>query len=139
MRVHVQFPRLADWPERLADLVELRRAAPFVWGANDCATFAADAVLAITGVELLGVLRGAWQSEDEAAARLRRAGGLPAAVAFRLGRPQRGCTGAGRGAIVCAAIPTPTVGVLLSGWWCAPGAAGLVFRPAAEVRLAWDL
>lgn len=41
--------RLPDWPERLADYVESMRDDPFEWGKNDCATFAAGAVEAITG------------------------------------------------------------------------------------------
>ena len=41
----VQLPRRADWPERLAAFIEARRRQRFVWGANDCVLFAADAVL----------------------------------------------------------------------------------------------
>ncbi|MBP7548681.1 MAG: hypothetical protein KA761_00225 [Gemmatimonadaceae bacterium] len=42
--------RLPDWPERLASLVASKRDVPFEWGVNDCSTFAADAVEAVTGV-----------------------------------------------------------------------------------------
>lgn len=137
MKAPVLLPRVADWPERLAELVELRRHTPFAWGSNDCATFAADAVLATTGVEYLGVLRGAWRTGQQADAYLQQQHGLAAAVSARLGRPRRNAHQVVRGAVVCAAIPLPTLGVLLGSTWCAPGQAGLVFRPASEVRLAW--
>jgi hypothetical protein len=35
---------------------------PFAWGKNDCATFACDAVLAMTGTDLAEPLRGKYDS-----------------------------------------------------------------------------
>lgn len=35
-----------------------RRAAPFAWGTNDCALFAADAIQAFTGVDIAAEFRG---------------------------------------------------------------------------------
>lgn len=55
--------RLEDWPERLAAFVEERRAKPFRWGQNDCALFAADAVAAVTGVDLAERWRGRYSDE----------------------------------------------------------------------------
>lgn len=60
--------RLEDWPERLAALVESRLRTPFAWGENDCALFAADAVHAVTGIDLADHFRGRYS--DEATARL---------------------------------------------------------------------
>lgn len=45
----VRFP---DWQERLTDFLHDRREMPFAWGSNDCALFACDAVLAMTGTDL---------------------------------------------------------------------------------------
>jgi len=58
--------RLEDWPERLHALVEQRLQAPFRWGSNDCVMFAADAVQALTGVDLAGRLRGQYADEQSA-------------------------------------------------------------------------
>jgi|ERR1700675_387735 len=49
--------RFPDWPTRLSAFFEERKERPFVWGEHDCALFAADAVLVMTGVDLAGTLR----------------------------------------------------------------------------------
>ena len=41
--------RLRDWPERLDALLRSRASVPFEWGRNDCCTFVADAIEAMTG------------------------------------------------------------------------------------------
>lgn len=58
--------RLPDWPDRLRRSLRERLKTPFQWGVNDCATFAADCVLAQTGVDFADGLRGAYSSEEEA-------------------------------------------------------------------------
>jgi len=129
--------RLPDWPERLAAVVQARRHVPFKWGSNDCASFAADVALALTGRDPLATLRGQWASESEALAVLQRLKGL-AWAARRLLGPPVAMAMAPRGAVVCARMQgRPILGVHLGAWWCAPGAQGLQFRPAAEVHLAW--
>jgi len=50
--------RLPDWRERLAAFVAARRETPFAWGAADCCLTSADAVCAMTGVDLAAPLRG---------------------------------------------------------------------------------
>ena len=40
------------------DFLYARAAVPFAWGTNDCASFAADGILAITGVDVMAELRG---------------------------------------------------------------------------------
>lgn len=123
--------RHPDWPERLAAAIDARRDVPFAWGANDCCLFAADIVLAITGVDLAADLRGMRRA---AAARYaRQAGGVRALAASRL--PEVAPALAGRGDVVCAVVgDREYLGVRITGSaWCAPGAHGLVFRPAGEV------
>ena len=60
---------------------------PFVWGVHDCCTFCADAVQAITGVDVMGTLRQRYQSAFEALALTQELGGLQAAVSSVLGEP----------------------------------------------------
>jgi hypothetical protein len=45
--------RLSVWKPRLIDLVNTRGTTPYEYGTQDCATFAREAVLAVTGVSLL--------------------------------------------------------------------------------------
>ncbi len=49
----MELTRLLDWEARLARLVRERRNVPYAYGTNDCATFAQDAVFAVTGIVLL--------------------------------------------------------------------------------------
>jgi cell wall-associated NlpC family hydrolase len=48
-----------DFPEFLVQ----RRNVPFAWGSNDCATFAADAIKAITGTDIADDFRGKYTTE----------------------------------------------------------------------------
>ena len=58
--------RRADWPERLAWLLESRHEPERVWGYNDCGMFCADAILAMTDVDPGAELRGTYRSGKQA-------------------------------------------------------------------------
>lgn len=137
------FPRLPCWPEQLAAYIDGRRDQPFAWGTHDCATFAAGAVVAMTGCALADLLPGNWTSARGAARALNAAGGLRAACSAVLGEPVTGPRAAllPRGSVVCVdAGNGPTLGLLAgNGHWCAPGESGLVWRRAAEVAVAWEV
>ena len=72
--------RSADWPERLADMIEQRRSEPFAWGANDCCLFPADVVRAMTGFDFAAAWRGQYDSAIGAQRQLDEAGGMVALV-----------------------------------------------------------
>jgi hypothetical protein len=51
--------RTPHWPTReYHDFLLSRARQPFEWGTNDCASFAADGIRAITGVDIMAELRG---------------------------------------------------------------------------------
>lgn len=52
--------RFSDWPDRLIAFIDARAGQPFAWGPNDCCTYAADGVAAITGEDPMPELRGAY-------------------------------------------------------------------------------
>lgn len=54
----IHLTRLRDWPERLDALLRSRAARPFEWGRNDCCTFVADAIEAMTGRDVMESVRG---------------------------------------------------------------------------------
>lgn len=133
--------RLQDWPERLAELVEARREAPFEWGSNDCALFMGDAVAAVTGVDPMAALRG-YASEAEAEAILGEEG-LEALMARTLGA--FGCGEcppelAQRGDVALALLGNqPTMVVVLGEVLAGPGPRGLVFLPMRRILRAWSV
>jgi hypothetical protein len=59
--------RKEHWDTRaFHDFLQARAKLPFAWGTNDCALFAADAVLAITGTDIAADFRGKYTDEASA-------------------------------------------------------------------------
>lgn len=117
--------RLPDWPTRLAQACEAARDRPLHWGRCDCVTFAADIVLAITGIDPLADLRGLWRSAGGAHRLLSRLGGLEAAVRWRIGAPLAGPGLAWRGDVVLVLAPAgPALTVCVGDRLLGPGVAG---------------
>lgn len=129
--------RRHDWPEALAGFIEARRRMPFHWGSNDCALFAADGVLEITGVDLAAEWRG-YKTERGALNRIRKAGGMRG---FAAELPMRHPGLARRGDIVLVELAgRDTFGIVgAPGIWCGPGAEGLLFRPVSEASIAFAI
>jgi hypothetical protein len=65
--------RFPDWEQRLAAYLEPLREKPFAWGLHDGCTFAAGAVLAMTGEDRMRGMRG-YRSEAGAAKVLKERG-----------------------------------------------------------------
>lgn len=129
--------RLDNWPTLLAKEIEAARVRPFSFGEADCALWAADVVLAITGSDPAARWRGAYDSEFGALRLIAQHGGLRQMATEALGEPinpafaQRGdmvliADGGGYSLGIC-------VGAQLAGM----GERGLVFRPMSEAVCAW--
>lgn len=80
-----------DWQERLSRYFESVADRRFEWGQHDCALFAASAVEAMTGVDILAEFRGQYSSRVGAAKALREIGQGTLIKTFnhRLGRWKR--------------------------------------------------
>jgi hypothetical protein len=64
--------RVQHWATRAYHEFLLARAKmPFAWGANDCASFAADGILAMTGVDIAADFRGRYTDEASALAAIK--------------------------------------------------------------------
>lgn len=133
--------RLPAWPERLAEHLRRNADAPFGWGVNDCCRFAAGAVAAITGCEVLPLT---WANRAEAVQALRQLGGLVQAVDSvlpRLPSPAH----AWRGDVVL--VQTSERHGCRRRWlavadgdrWWAPSPEGLVHGPLSQAVLAWEV
>lgn len=66
--------RLSGWEQRLAATTAAAMRTPFEWGVNDCALFACDCILAMTGEDLGAEFRGSYDNEREAYKVLARLG-----------------------------------------------------------------
>jgi hypothetical protein len=127
--------RASNWPTLLAEFIEERRAMPFAWGKNDCATFAADWVLKASGCDLAAPFRGRYHTPLGAMRMLKPAGGVIGIAGgngqLREIEPQR----AGRGDILARMTPTgPALGICLGNVAAFVGPVGLIFAADNPLR-----
>lgn len=129
--------RLPDWQVRFEAFVAARRAAPFAWGSNDCALFAADCVQALTGTDpALQGLR-AHRTEKQALRSLKRHGGLVGIATAALGAPMSALH-ANVGDVVLAESGGRGLLAICNGSTClAPSARGLANLSMDTCSLAW--
>lgn len=140
--------RLEGWPEILAEYIRAQQAiATIVWGKSDCAFFAGNGVLAMTGVDVMGEYRktpgglGTYTTEKGAALALgRRDGTLDAAMTSRFGDPVTWMR-ARRGDVVMIETDDllgQSLGLCL-GVDCAfrNAGEGIVLLPTADIAAAW--
>lgn len=66
--------RTPGWRGRLVKVIGNHRRQPFEWGKHDCGIFAADCVLAMTGIDFAEPYRGKYDTEEGSARALRRVG-----------------------------------------------------------------
>ncbi len=143
MRQPSTLRRAQDWPERLAALIEDRREQPFIWGTHDCCTLAADAVLAMTGIDPMAALRGTYGGETEAEAILLAEGGLEAtaarlAAAAGLGDCHLAFGQRGDVALIQHGNAL-AMGVVVGDAVAVPGPDGIAFLPPAAMLRAWSV
>lgn len=127
--------RREDWAERLHDYLDERRDVPFAWGTNDCASFAAGAVQAMTGESLQ-----IPQVESAAAYLhfLRDYGPLDAIVDDTLGERLPSPAFAQRGDVVLLFVDErATLGVCIGVEAAAPGQDGMLTVPMSTATAAW--
>lgn len=132
--------RHADWAVHLSAHVQAARAQPFVWGQHDCCSFAANAVLAMTGCDPMAVLRGRYTNGRDATRLLRELGGLRQAVTDRLGDPVKPVH-AGRGDVVLfdTQIFGEALGICLGAHFAAPGPRRLEMIDMSKALAAWKV
>lgn len=138
----MKLARRPDWQQRLTALVVERMTMPFAWGANDCVTFAAQAVLQMTDLPLLPAGVPTWTSARQAFRELRAFGGLAGAVRAT-GLQEVGPRLAQRGDVVLLRAPgrpgsmRGALGICLGDRIAAPGIRGLTMAGLGEGVTAW--
>lgn len=125
--------RYPDWPRRLNEFVNEAGRREFAWAEHDCCTFAADAALAITGVDYMAPFRGRYFDEESAEALIRAEcyGGSLFKHLYKLfGRPVHGAQ-ARRGDLVWY---DGCLGVMISGQAAFFGQQGYLLVPVRRRR-----
>jgi hypothetical protein len=124
--------RHQDWQIRFEAFMRERWTAPFVWGMNDCCTFAVDCVIVLTGADPTPPgLRG-HTTARQAYRAIQRSGGLYAIATSALGSP-RPAAFAQVGDIVLAKAGARDMLAVCNGRQAlAPSATGLLAVPLGD-------
>lgn len=120
--------------------IESRQAMPHAWGkrANDCISFAALAVQALTGDDVLARCGHDWAGRRGALRVLAKVGGRAAAADLMLTRLPSPAF-AHRGDVGLVETPAFASLVVVEGQLLvAPGASGLVRLPRSAMSIAWS-
>ena len=118
-------------------MIEQQSAKSFSWrGGRDCVSFAARAVKAQSGVDILGSLK--WNNRREAQAIIDAEGGLALAVDRRLERVPEALASRGDIAAVADAEMGIRLMVVEGRTLVGPGARGLARLPRSSMIIAWD-
>lgn len=131
--------RREDWPERLLAFVRSREHTPFAWGANDCALFAADAALAMTGHDFVAAFRGRYTTALGAMKVLRSNGveDLAGHLGQMLGEPVPPMLARRGDVVLFEAVSGPALGVVMGSRAAAAGPDGVAWIPASCWQRAW--
>lgn len=129
--------RHQDWQIRFEAFIAQRRAAPFAWGQNDCALFAADCVRAITGQDPAPPGLRLHKTKKQALRALERHGGLHSIATRALGQPVP-ASQAGVGDVVLVKVGKRDALAICNGQSAfGPSARGLVAVGMDAATLAW--
>ena len=129
--------RLPNWQLRFEAFVAARRSAPFAWGSNDCAIFAADCVQAITGTDPAPAGLRDHRTAKQALRALKHYGGLVGVASAALGAPMAALR-ATVGDVVLAKSGNQALLAVCNGTTAlAPSANGLMSVGMDTCLLAW--
>ncbi len=130
--------RLPNWQERFSDFGKARASMPFAWGSNDCCTFAAAAVEAITGANPMATVPP-YATETGAVRHIAAAGGLRDLASEYLGTPL-GPLMAGVGDVVLIKNEGREMLAICNGANAmAPGAHGIETLDMQTALAAWRI
>jgi hypothetical protein len=132
--------RAPNWPATLARFIEERRAWDFDWGSHDCCMFAADWVMAATGVDPALHFRSTYFNARGAADTLRIHGGIGEIVSAAGFVRWQSPAMAQRGDVALVTNDKRDLLAVVDGAHCvAPGKHGLVWLPLADASAAWKV
>lgn len=117
-------------------VIQSRMHAPFAWGSHDCALFAAEVVLAITGIDLAAEYRG-YSTEAGAAKILKRQGGLEGIATRALGESRSPLLARPGDVGLVMNDGRECLGVCTGATWHVPGTHGLVALPLSDAIKSW--
>jgi len=132
--------RRSDWRSQLSACVVKALKQPFEWGRHDCALFAANAILAMTGEDLARGYRGRYRTAAGAARTLQKEGfGSSEALAEQLFDEIAPVLAVDGDICLVDGPEGPTLGIVLGEVIAAPGPESLRFLPRQSAVRAFHL
>lgn len=134
--------RRRNWTVLLELCIEEHRHVPFAWGTNDCCTFAGDCLLAMTGMDPISQLRGAYLDDVGAMRTLKELGGLQDAVTHMLGvQPTLDPRDIKRGGLLLVTDikGRAAIAVCIGERGVMPGEDGITFKERTEATMGWNI
>lgn len=130
--------RLPDWQTRFSEFGKARASMPFAWGVNDCCSFAAAGVEAVTG---RNPMAGAavYDTESAAARLILRAGGLRSLAIQFLGEPVPPAFAAVGDVVLVMNAGREMLGICNGVNVVAPGSLGMVALGMDAALAAWKI
>ncbi|MCR8961137.1 hypothetical protein M0765_026435 [Variovorax sp. S2] len=130
--------RHQDWQLRFSDFGKARASMPFGWGSNDCCTFAAAAVKALTGADPM-VSVPSYDSASTAARMIEEGGGLEQLASSFLGQPVPVAMAAVGDIVLVLNANRQMLGVCNGTNVLAPGEAGMAVLGMDAALAAWKI
>lgn len=128
--------RVPHWEMKLAQAIAEAQGGAFVWGQRDCATWAFDVRLALTGQDIWP-FRGKYKTLRGARGLIRRNGGSMEGLTRQLlGDPLPVVLMARRGDIVLGG-EDPALGICIGTNCAFLMLSGLTYRPLRSCQMAW--
>ena len=135
----LQMTRVHGWQRLFSDLVQTRRALPFVWGNHDCCLWAADSTLTLTGTDFAKDLRGTYSTATGAARVLEKLGGVQAIAEAALGPSVPPSYAALGDVVLINSAGRPALAVCGGQAILAVSEQGLEYLPMSEAVFAWKV
>ena len=129
--------RKHTWQIDFERFIAQRMAMPFAWGCNDCCTFAADGVLAITGHDVALPELRTHTTDLQAARLLKTHGGVAGIATAALGDPVPVLSARVGDVVLIDAGNGPTLAICNGGTCMAPGPQGLVHIGMDQAVMCW--
>ena len=128
-----------DWQIRFEAFVRERRSMPFAWGTNDCAIFASDCVLALTGTDPAPASLRKHKTAKQGTRVVHRHGGLGVIATRALG-DSKPVAFAQVGDVVLVMIgKREALGICNGQTAIGPSAAGIVAVPMDLATACWRI
>lgn len=136
--------RKVNWSIELDQAITAARLKQFSYGTFDCALFAADCVLAMTGIDYASTLRG-YEGKFAAARVIAQYGSIEEMLTALLSTPPAHRSTAHRGDVIVANIPVANgehgaaIGICIGPVFLVPTETGLVSFPMKRATLTWRI